>query len=542
MPGQAMPGQAPMPAMAPQQGPTQQAPQIGPVLAMFDDWQLKSMLDRPEVAGMALAELNRRNQQTRMRMMGMQAQGQMQQNPGTIKDQVLAQSQPVQRNMGGIVTLRRGGPVRFADGTPPQGAQSYPVEEEWWEKELRRMQGEEIPASEFSWWAAAKRQAAKELDMLKRALTYSSDVEKQNERAALETALEQAYGDTASRAKDVLPKTVEQEKFRPSMNYGERYVPPEAPAVKPPTDQAKQPAAARPTPSAPLSGIAQLTKERREQLAADKAEEIKRANAALPEQEALKAAREAQTKAQAREMDMYERLMGDLKEREASLLSPQALLQMAGSISTKRGELMGSLARGASGYIKSVEDYNQRIADKRRDLMQLQAARQSAIAERNVAMAEGDVTRARAAQDKLTQIDRDYRNLQREFEKEMFNREMTERQVVAEEGRTQAAKDQAKAAQTRAERETVPAEVKLMEWLRSPENRKLYNDIKAATRYEERMLKLRELYDKRPITAAEMSFADFITEYEMATYKDANTGAGANSAPPANAVRLKGQQ
>jgi len=69
-----------------------------------------------------------------------------------------------------------------------------------------------------------------------------------------------------------------------------------------------------------------------------------------------------------------------------------------------------------------------------------------------------------------------------------------------------------------------PAEVRLMEWLRIPENRKLYDSVNSSKRAEDRELKLYEIYMKNKLTLGNMSFEEF-----AAGLKDASgaTGAGA---------------
>jgi hypothetical protein len=63
-----------------------------------------------------------------------------------------------------------------------------------------------------------------------------------------------------------------------------------------------------------------------------------------------------------------------------------------------------------------------------------------------------------------------------------------------------------------------PAEVRLMEWLRNPENKKLYESIQASKRAEDRNLKLYEIYMKNKLLLGDMSFETF-----AAGLKDAST-------------------
>jgi hypothetical protein len=503
-PGQAQPpGQAPMPGMQPpqQQGPQQAAQPLTPMLSQLGIPQLQALLMNPssqvpKFALLTAIDKKIKEQQAMQAVQGANAQQQAQQQQGTVADQILqmAQQQEQQPVMaahggmmrgysgGGIVAFGNGGPLRFATGSDEQGVQSgatsYPVltpEELSVNERIKRFidslrmggretdersvnerikavlpelpelpkrpsRADEREKGARSWQSAAP---SEEVDLLGESLIPQP--EEPDIGQAPRTAMLGKSGDPDVDIGQILPLSKRGKTGDPNIDAGPKVGLPAA-------AQLAGEAARQKPPAAP--GIAGLSPAALNQLQARKEAEVQAASAQLPEQEALKAAREAQNKAYARESDVFERLMGSLKEQEKDLFSPEALLQMAGSISTKKGELMGSLARGASGYMKSVDEYNKSIAEKRSNLMQLQAARQSAIAERNVALAEGDVTRARAAQDKITQINRYYSDLQRSLEKELFDRTMKEREVTAGEERAKADTTTAAAAQTRAGKET----------------------------------------------------------------------------------------
>lgn len=69
-----------------------------------------------------------------------------------------------------------------------------------------------------------------------------------------------------------------------------------------------------------------------------------------------------------------------------------------------------------------------------------------------------------------------------------------------------------------------PAEVRLMEWLRNPENKQLYESVQASKRAEDRNLKLYEIYTKNKLMLGDMSFETF-----AAGLKDATGASGAGA-------------
>lgn len=80
----------------------------------------------------------------------------------------------------------------------------------------------------------------------------------------------------------------------------------------------------------------------------------------------------------------------------------------------------------------------------------------------------------------------------------------------------------------------VPAEARFLEWLRSnPKNRELYESVQEIKGEENRRLKLYEIYTKNKLSLGDMSFEDFLAGFKGV--------AGAGTAPPPGAVRVKGQ-
>jgi len=225
----------------------------------------------------------------------------------------------------------------------------------------------------------------------------------------------------------------------------------------------------------------------------------------------------------------------DMK-RAPGIMDPEGLLQIAAAIRPEKGQVLGSLARGAAGVMGAERAAKQGAEKEYQDFMRLQRAEENAMsqmrlleAQRLQALREGDVGKAQQVQDAIYAT-------RMEVEKIRQERQDKQREIEIAEERNRIAREGVDVQRISATRPG--AEIQLMEWLRSPDNKKLYDSIQSAKRAEERLLKLRELYDKRPLTAGDMSFEDFIIEFERATGKTSSTAGG----PPPGAVRLKGQQ
>lgn len=73
-----------------------------------------------------------------------------------------------------------------------------------------------------------------------------------------------------------------------------------------------------------------------------------------------------------------------------------------------------------------------------------------------------------------------------------------------------------------------------MEWLRSPENRKIYEDVQSSKREDDRLVKLYEIYNKNKLTLGDITFDQFVAGFKQAA------GAASSDVPPPGAVRPKG--
>ena len=131
MPQQRAPGQAApaaLPTMLAKQKGATPPPQIGQLSQMPVE-QLKQLFmqtmqggtDVQPIAILAAIKSASERQRMQQALMGQMAQQQAAQQPGTVRDEVLAQAQP----QGGIQALASGGPVQsFADGTDADGLMS----------------------------------------------------------------------------------------------------------------------------------------------------------------------------------------------------------------------------------------------------------------------------------------------------------------------------------------------------------------------------------------------------------------------------------
>jgi hypothetical protein len=191
----------------------------------------------------------------------------------------------------------------------------------------------------------------------------------------------------------------------------------------------------------------------------------------------------------------------------------QMLEGMRGS--KRFGEALAGAASGAgraqTARSQALQAAEEKYDLSRRDIFNLANLRQQVQLDQAKlieARATGDADRANKAAFDLAQS----REALAKFEIEVQNksREMgLEERKLAQQG--QIAREQManalKVAGMQADR--TPAEVRLMEWLRNPENKKLYESIQASKRAEDRNLKLYEIYMKNKPLLGDMSFEDF---------------------------------
>lgn len=558
MPGQAQaPGQAPMPGMQPPQGGPQQGIQsLTPALSQMGIEQLQAELMNPgsQIPKFALLSTIDRKIKERQAMQAVQGQAAMQQNaqqpPGSVAEQILAAAQqmqpPVQARHGGVMRgYAGGGVVAFDRGG---AAQSLPVTDI---AERFRTPLEEYNDAKRMLVAATKSGDPVAIKLyMDRMNALKAQLGPQVQSAA-EMATSQAEAPSVvSQLMEGPPPVTPQAAPIPERSDARRpEIPPQgivaatrAPAARPEVQKPRpaapaatttpqpQPAAATP----PSDFFVEYLKNQR----AQQEERQKQLDALLGRETALSGERKAEIErretARKGEMTEAEKARDDALRR-ATGFGARELFEMAASIDPRRGYVMGSLGKGLAGITgrqaKEQEDARKTFLERSKVLRteenllrDAELTRQA----RDIEVQRGNMSAANALEDK-------YQALLMEIEGKRYQRTKDEQDLAIRQGALKVQERQAAAAERTAGKPA--AEIQLMEWMRNPENRKLYDEIQSAKRAEERRLKLRELYDKRPLGSPEMTFEDFMIEFE----RSAGKFAGAGSAPPAGAVRLKGQ-
>jgi hypothetical protein len=450
-PGQAMPmgmGQPPMPGMKPPMGgapagvasliPNLQQLPVQQLTALF----LDPRSNVPRIALLSAIDQKIKQQKTMQAVQGAAAQQQAQQQPGTVAQEVLQSAmQPVMARHGGAMHgYNRGGIVGYANGTPPEGATSYPAGDseevkEWWEKlpegallrklmESRAKEGSRRSRERFPTFYEGQpplpvEQKPQEEEGM------GSEIMRLMSRPSGEAR----YGELPTEAPAMPPA-------------------PPAPQVKPPPAEAqtqrpqvRPPAAvAKPddleTLGKTLRNAGKMTPELEKDLRDARAAEMEIRRAALMGQESR--AKEDYNRAK-------QRLEQELS-KDRGISSARGLATLAASISTEPGQVFSSLGKGlekvyageeaARSQARSNYDIARAAFRKGQDLMD---ERRVLIQERNTAIAERRVEQAMQAQQRLAEIDKEIYKLREERENASFTRE-TQR-ISAEAQRTQAGRE-----------------------------------------------------------------------------------------------------
>lgn len=416
-PGQAAP--AALPTMLAQQNGATPPAQVGPLSQLGVDRLkqlfMQTMAGRTSVPPLSiLAAITSAAKHLRMRqaLMGQAAQQQAAQQPGTVRDEVLAQAPP----QGGIQTLASGGPVQhFAEGGAPwymRGSKDY--------DDARRFG---IDLSPYD--SPAER------------------AEKFRKLAAMREWENTPKGEIPTAptiGQRVRPPAYPADESRPGPQALERAV---RTAAAAPAGVAALPAA--PGRAAPAGGPAPGSLE---------ALLMRQAQGNLPEIAALE--KEAADNAR-RHREMLERMQGVSPEMAAArkryeetlrglyepqrkaaeearaatkqglLSSPEALLRLAAAASGKKrfGEALGATA-GAAGEV--LGERRKRAEQLEGEYRTLEAQRQLALAQAQRADAEGDEKRKQEALLKVQEIDNNLLNTRRELFK---TRTTTQQQGIA---------------------------------------------------------------------------------------------------------------
>jgi len=201
---------------------------------------------------------------------------------------------------------------------------------------------------------------------------------------------------------------------------------------------------------------------------------------------------------------------------------PMALLGLAGTIDTRKGQGMGSFARGLSGIMgqreAAAEAARKEYATAQGTMRVLQAniRRGSMLeAQRVQAMNEQDYTRVSQLDDAIAQNAAERAKLEREVQNKAFDQALESRKAAATER-------QARASEISVNKP--PAELALMEWLRDPKNKKLYEEIQGVKQAPRTRQELMEQWSKNFMLQQRYpNFDDFAAAMNVA----GATGAGA---------------
>lgn len=469
MPGQApqMPGQAPMPGMMPGMQPQQRGPTPGidaqtPMLKQLDLQQLKQLYAQAMMPGAptnispyailsAISEKAKQEKAMRaVQSAAVQGQNAQQQNAGSIAQQVMQEAdqmqQPVMARHGGVMQgYAGGGIVAFQSGTSEEGLPS--------------------PATSYGMPSDDYGYRRPTMSPQRDLVDEDEEEKRRREQEALIAELTAQIGPIAqSRAR--YPTAAAQPEPQPMPQSKPEPKPEPAPAVE--TSGIAQ------GPEAMVgiqpSGIAQVPPETPTQAppglppALKEAYERRIANAALsPEQLKLQQEKQAEEMRVRRSiLEAAEKRAGAAETRAREdyetekagipqMYSPEFFFRLAGGISTKRGEELGSAGKAVAGFMADKrkaetaarKDY--RAAQDAADRMR--AASETirlATAERDSAIASRNIDQARAAQDKIDQAGLD-------FEKAKYDRDQAAAKAILDERRVKADEDRAKAAQQAAE-------------------------------------------------------------------------------------------
>ena len=450
-PGQAMPmgmGQPPMPGMKPPAGgapagvssliPNLQQLPVQQLTALF----LDPRSNVPRIALLSAIDQKIKQQKTMQAVQGAAAQQQAQQQPGTVAQEVLQSAmQPVMARHGGAMHgYNRGGIVGYANGTPPEGATSYPAGDseevkEWWEKLpegalLRKLM--ESRAKEGS------RRSRERFPTFYEGQPPLPVEQKPQEEEGMGSEImrlmslptgEARYGELPTEA-PVMPPAPSAPQVKPPPTEAQT----QRPQVRPPAAVAKPDDLE--TLGNTLRNAGKMTPELEKDLRDARAAEMEIRRAALMGQESR--AKEDYNRAK-------QRLEQELS-KDRGIFSARGLATLAASISTEPGQVFSSLGKGlekvyageeaARSQARSNYDIARAAFRKEQDLMD---ERRVLIQGRNTAIAERRVEQAMQAQQRLAEIDKEIYKLREERENASFTRE-TQR-ISAEAQKTQAGRE-----------------------------------------------------------------------------------------------------
>ncbi len=220
---------------------------------------------------------------------------------------------------------------------------------------------------------------------------------------------------------------------------------------------------------------------------------------------------------------------GEMEQAKAFALINAGLAMMSGSSPNALQNIGKGAAAGMAGYAESVQGFKKAAKERQRALADIENARRAEERDDTKLMLQfedkADDRMANARKFGISAImDAGVKNA--EIAARIYDTQVTQAGALQREQMGNVSREKIAAANLAAQKEIdrTPAEVRLMEWLRIPENRKLYDSVNSSKRAEDRELKLYEIYMKNKLLLGDMSFETFAAGLPSAS---GATGAGA---------------
>jgi hypothetical protein len=220
---------------------------------------------------------------------------------------------------------------------------------------------------------------------------------------------------------------------------------------------------------------------------------------------------------------------GEMEQAKAFALINAGLAMMAGGSPNALQNIGKGAAVGMGQYQEAIKDFKKAARERQRGIAEIENARRAEERDDVKSMLQfeerADDRMANARKFGISAImDAGVKNA--EIAARIYDTQVTQAGALQREQLGIASRERIAAADIAARKEIdrTPAEVRLMEWLRNPENKKLYESVQASKRAEDRELKLYEIYMKNKLLLGDMSFADF-----AAGLKDASGASGAGA-------------
>jgi hypothetical protein len=248
-------------------------------------------------------------------------------------------------------------------------------------------------------------------------------------------------------------------------------------ATRPSTAQGQNRPQAAPAPAQPLIAAPADLSPEMQKIYADREAEMRRRltrpESLVAAEQGLAALAKSNIEAQQAEAKTYgeeiraARDAAMAKAQRGFLDDPQALLSLAGSIDTRRGRGLGSLARGAAGIMggkeAAAEAARKEFAQAQRDERSMQAnLRQTQMleAQRQVALEQGKLNEVNAINDKLAQLGIDREQFRLNRGDKAFEQGAKQRELAVLEAGLKLREDEAKRGPTPSFQDKLTNEVK----------------------------------------------------------------------------------